>query len=58
VGLSRPKKRATGRYSSGPDAISRGKSHARWFPACRQMPSAIAVAMILWKAMPSSKGTK
>ncbi|BAS74215.1 Os01g0734399 [Oryza sativa Japonica Group] len=57
VGFISPKYWPKGAYFSSDDFINRGKSHTRWFPAWRIIPTTIAAAITLWKLMLSSKGS-
>jgi hypothetical protein len=46
VGLVSPKYWPRGAYFSFDEFISLGKSHARWFPAWRIVPTTIAAAIV------------
>jgi len=45
-GFVSPKYWPRGAYFSFDDFISRGKSHTRWFPAWRIIPTTIAAAIV------------
>jgi hypothetical protein len=46
VGLVSPKYWPRGEYFSSDEFISLGKSHTRWFPAWRIVPTTIAAAIV------------
>jgi len=46
VGFVSPKYWPRGAYFSFDECISRGKSHTRWFPAWRIIPTTIAAAIV------------